>query len=173
MPVSPCSIARHAPVPSTVQVPCGRVNALLDGKQTYTVSTLLGKRDEPALTVCARHLAQSMADAGCTRLAACFPRHDRVSSFCWARLREAAVQAAGAVHGPEGAQPGGRAGCDQAGHGSPCVVTGACICPACMHTATYFVSNVLSYQFCNNHEAHQPGQDQQNRSTRWEWHRAP
>ena len=44
-----------------------RESTLLDGKQTWEVATLLGKRDEPALTVCARHLAQSLSEAGCTQ----------------------------------------------------------------------------------------------------------
>ena len=70
----PCLQAAGAQ--QNLQVLHGRVNALLEGRQTYTVSTLLGKRDEPALTVCARHLAQSMADAGCTRSACqCCPHH--------------------------------------------------------------------------------------------------
>jgi hypothetical protein len=33
----------------------------------YTVTTLLGKRDEPALTVCARHMAERLVQAGCSR----------------------------------------------------------------------------------------------------------
>ncbi|CAL8471013.1 g10555 [Coccomyxa elongata] len=44
-----------------------RADGLLEGKQTFTVDTLLGKRDEPALIVCARHMAESIMTAGCNR----------------------------------------------------------------------------------------------------------
>ncbi|EIE20140.1 hypothetical protein COCSUDRAFT_30781 [Coccomyxa subellipsoidea C-169] len=44
-----------------------RGDALLEGKHTFTVDTLLGKRDEPALAVCARHMAESIVQAGCSR----------------------------------------------------------------------------------------------------------
>ncbi|KAK9901267.1 hypothetical protein WJX75_003280 [Coccomyxa subellipsoidea] len=44
-----------------------RSDALLEGKHTFTVDTVLGKRDEPALIVCARHMAESIVQAGCSR----------------------------------------------------------------------------------------------------------
>ncbi|BDA45389.1 probable proteasome assembly chaperone 3 [Coccomyxa sp. Obi] len=44
-----------------------RADGLLEGKQTFTVDTLLGKRDEPALIVCARHMAESIMTVGCNR----------------------------------------------------------------------------------------------------------
>ena len=44
-----------------------RSDALLEGKHTFTVDTVLGKRDEPALIVCARHIAVSIVQAGCSR----------------------------------------------------------------------------------------------------------
>ena len=42
---------------------------MLEGQHTFAVDTLLGRRDDPALTVCARHMAEKLLDAGCTRQA--------------------------------------------------------------------------------------------------------
>ena len=38
-----------------------------DGEDIYSVSTLLGRRDDPTLAVYARQLAQRMADADCRK----------------------------------------------------------------------------------------------------------
>ena len=42
---------------------------MLEGQHTFAVDTLLGRRDDSALTVCARHMAEKLLDAGCTRQA--------------------------------------------------------------------------------------------------------
>ena len=42
---------------------------MLEGQHTFAVDTLLGRRDDSALTVCARHMAEKLLDVGCTRQA--------------------------------------------------------------------------------------------------------
>jgi proteasome assembly chaperone 3 len=34
---------------------------------SFSVNTLMGKRDEPVLELCARRVAEQMLDAGCTK----------------------------------------------------------------------------------------------------------
>ena len=48
---------------------CCRAERVLEGQHTFALDTLLGRRDDPALTVCARHMAEKLLDAGCTRQA--------------------------------------------------------------------------------------------------------
>ena len=44
---------------------------MLEGRHTFTVETLLGRRDESSLAVCARAMAEKLLDAGCLRY--CLP----------------------------------------------------------------------------------------------------
>lgn len=40
---------------------------MLEGRHTFTVEKLLGRRDETTLTICARALSEKLLDAGCSR----------------------------------------------------------------------------------------------------------
>eukprot|EP00457_Paulinella_chromatophora_P015996 gb/GEZN01016714.1/.p1 GENE.gb/GEZN01016714.1/~~gb/GEZN01016714.1/.p1 ORF type:complete len:155 (+),score=25.10 gb/GEZN01016714.1/:126-590(+) len=47
-----------------------RTESILSGlpeDRTYHVQTLLGRRDDPLLTLCARRLIQNMAESGCNK----------------------------------------------------------------------------------------------------------
>jgi hypothetical protein len=46
-----------------------RQDSTFDGHTTYNISTLLGKRDEPFLTLCARRVAEQAQSAGSTKYA--------------------------------------------------------------------------------------------------------
>lgn len=52
-----------------------RAEAVLEGRHTFTVDTLLGRRDEASLMVCARHMAEKLSDAGCSRQETPFQFH--------------------------------------------------------------------------------------------------
>lgn len=45
----------------------GRQDVAYDGTTTYSVSTLMGKRDEPLLESCTRRLVELMGSQGCKR----------------------------------------------------------------------------------------------------------
>ncbi|CAL5228718.1 g11901 [Coccomyxa viridis] len=44
-----------------------KAEAVLEGRHTFTVETLLGRRDETTLTICPRALSEKLLDAGCSR----------------------------------------------------------------------------------------------------------
>lgn len=48
------------------QISVGR-DVALGGGETFAVDTLIGRRDEPMLELCARRVAGSMANGGCTK----------------------------------------------------------------------------------------------------------
>ena len=67
-----------------------RAEAVLEGRHTFTVETLMGRRDEPSLTVCARAMVEKLLNAGCSRL--CFHlRPEIFGPFRWSLHRHQAV----------------------------------------------------------------------------------
>lgn len=54
-----------------VALVCGAVRCrqekALDGDPTFSVTVLLGRREEPALMLCARGLVERLAEQGCQR----------------------------------------------------------------------------------------------------------
>lgn len=47
----------------------GRQDRALEGGMTFSISTVMGRRDEPLLEVAARQLAEALSLAGCDRCA--------------------------------------------------------------------------------------------------------
>lgn len=66
------SVAAFITARSDVMRGCllGRQDRALEGGMTFSVSTVMGRRDQPLLEVAARQLAEALSLAGCDRCAA-------------------------------------------------------------------------------------------------------